>query len=213
MSRGLTSAMQTAIAAGNVYPVLFGWFDFTGGAVRVCSHNQSVSWDAQTWTGLGDLVRVEPVRESREVRAQSLSFVLAGISSTLIGEVLANRSRGRECALWFGAFNSAGVLLADPVKIFSGRMDQPTIEDTGDTCTVTIAAESRLVDLQRSRERRYTDADQQNLYSGDLGLQYVAGLQNREIVWGQGSSSSGQGGVPVAAPSAKPTEMNGGLQP
>jgi hypothetical protein len=60
-----------------------------------------------------------------------------------------------------------------------------TIQDTGETSVLTITAESRLIDMNRARERRFTDADQQQLYPGDLGLQYVAGLQDKEFPWGR----------------------------
>jgi hypothetical protein len=64
-------------------------------------------------------------------------------------------------------------------------MDTMQITDAGETSQVRIACESRLIDLQRARERRFTDEDQQELYPGDLGLEYVAGLQEREIAWGK----------------------------
>ena len=209
MSRGLTAGMQAAIAAGKVYPVLFAWFNFTGGEVRVCTHNQSITWGGYTWTGLGDLVGVELVRETREVRANGLTFSLNGVPSSMVSEVIANRSRGRLCALWFGCFDSSGTLVSDPVQTFMGRMDQPVIEDTGNTCSISLTAESRLVDLQRSRERRYTDEDQQADYPGDLGFQYVAGLQNKEIVWGQGNSTTNPGASGVSPGGGGPAVVGG----
>lgn len=198
MSRGLSGAMLSAVAAGTVYPILFGYFNFTGGVVRVCTHDKDVSWDGYTWTGLGSMVGVEAVAESKDVKANGIVFSLNGIPSSLITEILTNRSRGRECSLWFGAFVS-GALVADPHKIFSGRMDQPVIEDTGETCNVSISAEGRLVDLQRSRERRFTHEDQQVEYAGDLGLQYVAGLQNREVNWGTGKSATNNAATPPSS--------------
>ncbi len=193
MSRGLTGGMQSAIAAGTIYPILFGWFDFFGGAIYVCTHNQAVSWNAHTWAGLGNFVGISQIRETKEVRANGLTFTLNGIPSSYLTEVLTLRSRARSSALWLGCYNAAGSLIADPVQIFSGRMSQPTINDDGVTSTIALAVESRLVDLQRSRERRYTDADQQYLYPGDTGLQYVAALQEKEIKWGGGDSSTNPG--------------------
>lgn len=190
MSRGIPGALATAIAQGTVYPVLFGFFDFAGSGVRVHSHVGDIVWGGYTWTGLGDLVAVETISESKDVRANGLVFTLNGVPSTLIAEVLTNRSRGREATLWFGCFNAAGALVSDPHKLFSGRMDQPMIDDSGETCKVSVSAESRLVDLQRSRERRYTHEDQQIDYPGDLGLEFVAGLQNKEVLWSAGKSST-----------------------
>lgn len=190
MSRGLTTAYKSAAAAGNVTPALLAHFDFSGGIVRLWSGSGDLSWGGNTYTGLGDLTQVEPVQETNEVRANGLNFRLNGIPSAMVARILAENYRGRACKLWLALFNTSGAIIADPLLLFSGRMDQCLVEDSGTTASITVSAESRLVDLQRSRERRYTDEDQQSLFSGDLGLEFVAGLQDREILWGAGSSST-----------------------
>jgi hypothetical protein len=46
--------------------------------------------------------------------------------------------------------------------------------------------ESRLVDWERARVRRYNDADQQAEYPGDLGLQFVEQMVEKQLIWGRG---------------------------
>ena len=198
MSRGASTAFKSAAAAGNVAPALLAYFDFSGGAVRIWSGLGDLSWGGNTYTGGGDLVNVEPVQETNEVRANGLSFRLNGMPSAMVTRILAENYRGRSCKLWLGLFDAAGAIIADPLLLFSGRMDQCLLEDSGDTASITLVAESRLVDLQRPRERRRTTVDQQGLFSGDLGFDYVAGLQDREIVWGGGTSGTNG----ISAPSA-----------
>ena len=65
-------------------------------------------------------------------------------------------------------------------------MDVMTIEDAGDTANISLSAESRLIDLERARVRRYTNNDQQNQFAGDTSLRFVADLQDKEIAWGSG---------------------------
>jgi hypothetical protein len=182
--------MLTAIAQGTLYPILFGYFDFTGGIVRICTHNQEVTWDGHAWAGLGTLVGMAPMQENKNVEATGMAFSLNGVPSDLITEVLTARSRGRTCRLYLGLFDSSGALLNDPFILFSGRMDQPQIQDGGDNCNITITAESRMVDLQRPRNGRYTNEDQLARYAGDFGLEFVAGLQSKEIKWGSGTSTT-----------------------
>lgn len=193
MTRGLTNAVQTAAAAATVYPILFAYFDMTGGALRVCTANQTVVFGGYNWTGIGDFGKVSPVKEGSTVSANGLSFGLAGIPSSLISEVLTLRSRGRTCTLWLGFYNSSGALQADPFQLWSGRMDQPVVSDSGSESTIEISAESRLIELQRAREQRYTDENQQSLYPGDLGCEFIAALQDKEIIWGKASSTSAVG--------------------
>ena len=42
-----------------------------------------------------------------------------------------------------------------------------------------------LIDLNRSRVRRYTNEDQQIDYPTDVGFEYVQSLQDFEIKWGR----------------------------
>jgi hypothetical protein len=67
--------------------------------------------------------------------------------------------------------------------------------DGAERCEIQITYESRLIDLNRAREWRYTHESQQQISPGDLGFEYVAGLQEREIRWGMGQSRAGQAAV------------------
>ena len=64
-------------------------------------------------------------------------------------------------------------------------MDLMNIDDGGQTCTISVSAESRLIDLDRTRERRYTSEDQKIDFPNDKGLEFIADLQDKEIIWGR----------------------------
>ena len=64
-------------------------------------------------------------------------------------------------------------------------MDLMSIDDSGDTANINVTAESRLIDLDRTRERRYTSEDQKIDFPNDKGLEFIADLQDKEIVWGR----------------------------
>ena len=49
---------------------------------------------------------------------------------------------------------------------------------------MSVTAESRLIDLDVTRERRYTDADQKIDFPDDKGLEFIADIQDKEIIWG-----------------------------
>jgi hypothetical protein len=69
------------------------------------------------------------------------------------------------------------------VTVFTGEMDEMNIQFGADTVTISLAVESRLVDLNRPRIRRYTDADQQSRFSGDLAFEFVTRLQDEDLQW------------------------------
>ena len=82
---------------------------------------------------------------------------------------------------------SAGeVLIADPYLIGSGKFDTASFEDAGNAPLIISAAyEGELIDLDRSRERRWTPEDQALDYDGDKGFDQVAQLQDAVFTWGR----------------------------
>jgi len=72
-------------------------------------------------------------------------------------------------------------------QIFSGYMDEMNIEEAPETSTIELKVENKLIDLERARTRRYTNAYQKSVYPGDLGLDFVEDLQDKKVVWGRSS--------------------------
>jgi hypothetical protein len=64
-------------------------------------------------------------------------------------------------------------------------MDVMIIREGTDTSTIELKLENRLIALERPNERRMTDEDQKNLFTGDKGFEFIADLQDKQIVWGQ----------------------------
>jgi hypothetical protein len=86
----------------------------------------------------------------------------------------------RACAVYVGTIDSG---TASGYKVFSGRMDVMTITEDGESCSIQLTAENKLIDLERPRVRRWTSEDQKSIHSGDLGFDFVNSLQEAEIVW------------------------------
>jgi hypothetical protein len=195
MARDLTTNTKNQSLAASCTPVFFALFDFQSGAVRVWSGIGTKSWGGNDYTGLGHLGTVAPIEETADVRANGVSFQLSGVPSALIATVLGDNYQGRTVKLWLGFLDSADAIIADPYLIFAGRMDNVEIDEGPETAVIRVQAESRLIDLQRSRERRYTHEDQQIDFPGDLGLEYMATAQSTPFMWGgQRVPTYGSGG-------------------
>ena len=83
-------------------------------------------------------------------------------------------------------YPSSSVILYQPYIIFDGFMDVMRVNDSGGTANIVLNCESQLISLERPNTRRYTPEDQKIDFPNDLGLDYVAGLQDDEIIWGRG---------------------------
>ena len=49
---------------------------------------------------------------------------------------------------------------------------------------IELDIENRLVDWERPKISRFTNEEQQNLYSGDKGLEFVDSVAEKELFWG-----------------------------
>lgn len=92
-------------------------------------------------------------------------------------------AQGSPAKLWFGLL-SGGAIIGTPYLVFSGVVDQPTIDIDEKTISYTIALESRMTNLNRPTARRYTAADQRLFYPDDIGFNWVEPLNDAAFRWG-----------------------------
>lgn len=196
MTRGASAAFVTALQAQVTRPAIFVEGVFGAATVRFWSGLGDIVWNAQNWTGAGTLLGLSTIDEPTDVVATGFTVSLSGVPTQLVSAVLTAVKQGQSGKVWVGLIDAAGALVVSPVLAAVGRLDVPTITDNADTCLIDITYEGRLIDLKRAREWRYTHESQQQIYAGDRGFEYVAALQNKEVLWGA-SSVAGSAVQPV----------------
>ncbi len=187
MARDLSVALEAELQKAGLKPVIFTEVEVSSGTVRVWSGVGTITWDSVSWTGVGKLGSISSITETSETRAEGLVLTLSGVDPTLLGYALTEIRHGKNAKVWLGAMDDAGAILADPFLSFSGKVDTASVDEGGETSQIQISVESRLIEMHRPRDRRWTHEDQQIDYPGDLGFEYVAGLQELNIIWGRGT--------------------------
>ena len=193
MSRTLTNAMQTVATSEVVRPILLVQCAFNSGSLNLWSGIGDLTVDSVDYVGAGTLLSIGAVKESLDLAANGMTVNLSGVTEPLISKARDEEYQGRELKILLGAMDASNSVIADPVIIFSGFMDTMTITDSGDTATINVSVENRLIEFQRNRVRRYTAEDQKIDYPTDKGLEFVAEIAEKEIVWGTATSGSGGG--------------------
>jgi hypothetical protein len=82
-------------------------------------------------------------------------------------------------------FDSSASVIADVYTLFKGKMDVLNITESGDTSTISLKIESRLISFEHPLNRLYTLEDQQVDFSSDVGFEFINDLQDKEIIWGK----------------------------
>ena len=183
MSRDLTTALNNEFTSTEMAPFIAIDLAFDGGDFRTWTGYGNIEFGGNTYVGSGDILSVGPVQESSEIKANGINISLSAIPSDLISSALTDPYQGRSAKLFLGIIND-GVVVSDPYMIFKGSMDLMTIDDNGESANIQLTAESRLIDLDRARERRFTSEDQKIDYPNDKGLEFITSLQEKAIVWG-----------------------------
>jgi hypothetical protein len=184
MPRPMSSAMLAAIQSTDLQPALFVELTFNGATAYLWSGNTSITWNSQTWSGLGSLLSLAVAEDGATVEARGITITVSGLDPNLLPDCLNDFQLGLPAIAYLGFF-SGGSLISTPITSWSGRMDLPTIDVSGETATIAINCESRLLDMNIPCDRRYTQQDQQMTWPDDLGFQFVDSIQEFVLAWGQ----------------------------
>lgn len=164
------------------------YMDFSGSApVRVWTGLETKQFTdfsgSANYIAVGAYGGISAVAETTEVSAKGIELVLSGVDSNYVSLALQNNYRGRTVAVYIIVWDSTHTNYQQSM-IFRGRMDQMVITENETSSTINLKCESRLIDLNRPRERRYTDEFQKSLYPNDTGLEFMASMADKSVYWG-----------------------------
>jgi hypothetical protein len=180
MARSIPAAILSALTQPEVYPFYAVEMLFDSGAIRLWTGYDERTIDGQTYLGAGNLISISGIDEVNDLSAKAATISLNGIASSIVSVALGEPYQRRVCRILWGVTN-----VSDFVEIFGGYMNTMSIEDSGETSNITLTVESKLVELNRPRVRRYTHESQKSRYPTDTFFSYVADLQDKDIVWGR----------------------------
>ncbi len=184
MARDLTANTLTEIDALFKRPIMFFQGEFASGFIRVWTGIGSISWNSETWEGLGHLISISPISEVDGIKAQGIRIGLSGIPAATVSVVIGQLRRHKIGKVYLGFLDSSDAVIADPYLSFEGRLDTGEMVEGSETAIITLTYENRLIDLERIKPRRYTDQDQRIDFPQDRGLKFVTKIQDWNGQWG-----------------------------
>jgi hypothetical protein len=151
------------------------------GTVRLAGLDFDVEWGGQTWVGARGLGSIAPIEETPNA-ITGLQLALAGVTEAHIANVLGEPIQGRPVIIRLAVLDATTEppsLAVDP-NVWQGLLDVQRFNEAG--ATVTVNAENRLVEWDRPRLLRYSDADHRRLWPGDGFFRLAAAMAEREII-------------------------------
>lgn len=187
MSRDLGSALEEEVQKARFVPIGLVEIGTDDPAlpIRAWTGLGDLSWNGAVFKGTGILGKVSQLEETGDLKASGIVFELSGVPAELLSVSLQGMRQGRDARIWIAALDDAGRFVGEPYLLSRALTDVPEIEDNGETVTLRISAENRLIDLERPRVRRFTDQDQRLTDPTDRGFEYIAGMQDEQFIWGR----------------------------
>lgn len=188
-NRGMTSAVRSKLLSGSFEYCLFVELDFDSGTVYLSNSTSNLTYDGNTYLGTGSFGGIDKVVESNIVKASQLLLSLSGVDRVFIAQLLTEEYLNREVRIYLAVFDedsSGKFIIPDPVLLFSGYIDSPTISENPKegTSTIGISCTNIWADYERVAGMRTSDVSQQLFYPGDKGLA-VCGDRVERIWWGR----------------------------
>lgn len=185
MDRGSTPAFQNEIVKSQSTPIHLVSVHFDEEIIYMNDSYKTIFFDAQEYKGVGHFIGFSDIEETAEVIVSSMTLSLSGIDKIWIANVLARAYINRKVKV-FRAFldNDTHALVADPVLIFEGSMDSPTISENPDQgeSIVAVKVTNAWADFERKTGRHANNEQQQSIFPGDKGFEFAS--QNiSDLVW------------------------------
>ena len=180
MSRTIDSGLLTALTGNLVNPYYAVELFFDSAPLRFWTGLGDRTIGGETYIGTGSLLSIAAAEEVGDLSAKGMVLTLTGLESSIISLALQEPYQRRKAKVYLGEQS-----VTPAVEIFSGFMDTMQISDEPETATVVLTIESKLVELERSRNWRYTDESHKARYSGDSFFSFVQDIQDQQVAWGR----------------------------
>jgi hypothetical protein len=182
VSRGLSTTNTTQVDAAHLHEVVLVKLEFDT-PVYVHSGIGNISYDGNTYLGVGDLGGISALRESEALGPAAVTLTLDGTDSDYITEALDSGNLYDKVTIYEGYRQDDGTLYDDPWIAWKGWFEYASVS-LGEQAIVEVTCQHDLSVLNEKDGGRYSDEDQQDAYTGDVGFEFVAATVGVKLVWG-----------------------------
>ena len=187
MTRSLTTAVKNELATNDIRPVHLITIGFaTPVNLTDCAFplTSSVSGSSVTYTASSFLLSITNFTEETDITKTSLGLSLSGADQTFISTVLSENITNDEVTVFRGLLNSSNALIADPLLLYKGNIENYSIQESDKQSNLTLSIVSHWADFEKKNGRKTNNASQQRFFSTDVGMDFSSEIIS-DIKWGR----------------------------
>ena len=211
MDRGSTGAFQTEIVKSANKPFHLVKLILDEGSHYLSDCYIPITYDGNEYLPTGSFLNFSDIVESNETNIEQIGISLSGIDQTFNNIFLTVDYIDREIEIYKAFLDTNDSLVSDPLLIFNGRLNNPTIKEDVDagTSTLSFTASSLFVDFDKINSRFTNNESQQSFFSGDTGFRFSS-VVVKELNWGMttGATASGGGSSSVSTQGSTTSPIN-----
>lgn len=182
MSRSIDSQTIAALANDSFEMATLIQFDFDS-VVRITDWNRDVTALSSQWVSSAELVGVDTIRETGEIRINEVDIEFSGVSQYWISIMLNTDYINTKTRIW-KAIMVDGVVVGQPIEMFQGFITSMEFAEQDEESTVVLSVASHWKDFDKTSGRKTNPASQQRFFPNDEGMEFTKDTA-RNIPWGR----------------------------
>lgn len=192
MSRDIGATNVTHVDGSGFHDVWLAMLEFDTPAY-IHSGVGPITYDGNTYIGIGDLTIIEGIEESEELTPAPFRIGMSGLQPDWVTEALDAGNYGDVITIYRGYRGDDGTLIADPWLERRGTFEYATVV-LGDKNEIVITVQHELAKLADKSGRRYSDEQARQDYSAETGFSFVTDAIGKSLIWGGQPVDTGRRG-------------------
>lgn len=163
-------------------------FDFPQ-PLYVHSRAGELDYDGNTYLGMGEYGSLNAINEDSGLTPQRVQLTLSNIGGYWNSQVITDglQYQNKDVYIYLALLDEQRAIIGEPITIFRGVTGNLNFTET-DSSSITIEVMNQFAIWNRAANFRYTNAQQEELFPGDTGLQYVQDTL-KAVLWRQSTAT------------------------
>ena len=188
MARDIHDNVITATQQQTIRGCHLGKFEFKDETLYFNTSPVEITYNSQVYYAVGNLGSVDDIVETDELSSSSLDVHLSMFNDKVRDYAASLEYANRPATIYRAYLDENYNLIGEPLVLFYGSMDNVAFNERGDQSVLSLTIADHLVDWARTRNGRYTSAEQKLIDSTDTGLDHITNAVEKsrgeiEVEW------------------------------
>ena len=149
---------------------------------RFWSHEGTLKYDGQDWTGVGVLGRVSFPTQGTSLAVQQVTLTMSGLPPAP-DYFLGRKIKNCPATIWIAGISERRRVVPDPLVLADCILDYAKQKTESGKVTIDCVGNTGFVSIERTPGIAWTHEFQQTLYPGDSGLSLISSLTVKDSNW------------------------------